>query len=158
MVGIRRLCRIPSFKLFAEGSNRKLGSCFNLLPCCFLQPVFESGHTWVSHLCPEKIWLIDIFCLFLHWNPLYGHQYITDGFVVQRVTNSHVSLIPRYGQFICTLSMTEYLTGDNLTHFCFSLYIDKICDGDVFSESPLSTDTMACFLGVRINQVSIFHF
>ena len=54
--------------------------------------------------------------------------------------------------------MTEYLTGDNLNHFCFSLYIDKICVGDVFAESPLSTDTIACFLGVRINQVSIFHF
>ena len=124
---------------------------FQLAPLLFLAAGLRKCecHTFVQR---------RFFCLFLHWNPLYGHQYITDSFVVQRVTNSHVSLIRRYGQFICTLSMTEYLTGDNLTHFCFSLYIDKICDGDVFSESPLSTDTMACFLGVRINQVSILHF
>lgn len=157
MVGIRILCRIPSFKLFAEGSNHKLGSCFNLLPCCVLQPVFESGHTWVSHLCPEKIWLIDIFSLFLHWNPLYGHQYITDSFVVPASRKLPYIVNPTLWT-VYLRTVYDWISGDNLTHFCFSLYIDKICVGDVFSESPLITDTMACFLGGRINQVSIFHF
>ena len=35
------------------------------------------------------------------------------------------------------------------------LYIDNTCVPDVFSESPLNTDTMACPLGVRINQVPL---
>ena len=48
----------------------------------------------------------------------------------------------------------------NLTTFsrqtvCFGLYIDKTCVPDVFSESPLNTDTMACPLDVRINWVPL---
>jgi len=49
--------------------------------------------------------------------------------------------------------VTEYLTSENLTEMandlskalsknaCFSLYIDKTCVRDVFSDSPLNTDT-----------------
>ena len=39
---------------------------------------------------------------------------------------------------------------------CFGLYIDKTCVLDVFSESPLNTDTMACSLGVCINRVPLY--
>ena len=45
---------------------------------------------------------------------------------------------------------------------CFGLYIDKTCVPDLFSESPLNTDTriirtvcMACPLGVLINRVPL---
>ena len=39
---------------------------------------------------------------------------------------------------------------------CFGLYIDKTCVLDVFSESPLNTDTMACPVDVRINRVPLY--
>ena len=91
-------------------------------------------------------------------------------FSVSRVTNSHILSTPQLRTLvICTwyfYTKTSTPIDCLSTYFyrslvrktvCFGLYIDKTCVPDVFSESPLNTDsTMACPLGVLINRVPLY--